>query len=834
MIHFFMHTLSLRFGFAKALRVFSLLLTYLSLYLFVYSPSEIQAAEWHSYTYTDRYRRVALLGDDLYVLKSGTLFRGKAGDWEVNEQLSRESGLSGTEIFDVAFSDHANRLAVAYSDGSIDIIRPDRGVTTISDIANSPMMGIDKTLVSLHEQEGHLYVITAYGFFIVDLQQEVILQNFNLGLTPVCAWGYNGRWFYSTSQGIFNCSMSDNPFRPDAWSCNDTHPITDVLVFTRGGVSQCWLLANNRCIRRFTPGNYNSVRCSDYNVYDFKRAGRYVLASTKDSLYVYDASLGIAPASYEKSLLGQINTCSSTVFRSPTDVCSLADDGQSLLFLTSTTGIYADSITIAPAEARNGVATLHPIHDTHLTINAQQQNADLNKVVVCSDGQVGFSYVPGLSLGYGKILNVNGMLTTQKNQQWTNYSNLANGTALCTHNRLCGITGFAADPTYADRYWYSTLEDGIVCINKGKFLRSYDYKNTGNSGLARVASPSLTRVGGITFCPNGDMWCTNEGVTELLVVRQNNGQWKRFRIYGLESSYGFSYICHTQRNGRHQVWATQNMNHQATNVLCYDYGTDISNTQDDRSTFFRQLIPFTDGVQQPAFIPFYGRGVYESPLGAIWLLNTSGLYSIDEPDSVFTHPGEVRTILADVIPSGMAIDSHDHVWISTEGDGIYLLTADGRRIITHLTTDNSVLPSNEVLSIEIDKNNNQLWIVTRGNLSSYSYDPKDYDDASEYVTTAYCWPAKVQVTQLGEDNNTPNPIETPLNDNSLTALTVFNLCENSSVSLCNENGRILLQDTAIGGLFHIDTTHLPVGTYLIVGTDTRGNTGELCSFVVEP
>lgn len=759
------------------------------------------------------------MGEYLYILKGNSLVRANASTWQIDRQLTREDGLSGSQILDICYSHDLDRLVVVYTDGIIDVMQPDGSIWTIPDFSNAPMAGTDKTILSIREQQGLLFLHTNYGFAIADLERLVMLHNISLGTRVSCAWIYSDHFFYSSESGTFFCPRyNSNPYLADSWKpTNTSYHITRALILDSAGKQQCWLMRAGGKLCRIYPGEIKMYETyTGGTISDLQRAGQYVMANTADSLVLFDTRLGVPPMKEADCKPGQRIACRQTsplIDGKAIGICALNDTCSSFGLLYADGGIYADSFANVSARSFEAIA----LHDAPLTISNHQQSSMINRVVTSPSGNVAMTYVPPLTTGYGKMLGIDGFLTTvTPDGQWDNLDKTCVTSYLTPGEgqmRFCAIDEMIADPFYPERYWFSTLEDGVVGIDHGKFLCRYDAPST-NGGL-ETCSPNCTRIGGMGFDAKGNFWCFCEGHNYgLRVLSRATDKWYKFRINGLEKEYGFTHLCVTRLNGRHQVWGCQHFKYQLTNVFCYDYGQDITSSDDDRYVVFKTIKPNHAGAVP--FVPYYNRGIYEGPTGAIWLLNTSGLYIFDDPDAVFDQPGEVRQVLSDVEPTSLTIDSQNRVWVSTNGQGIYLFSADGREQLAQFTSANSILGSNDVQSVSYQPKSSQLWIVTDGQILSYAYDADEYDTSpTQFTTQAYCHPSQVQI-------------------GSSVTVNVFGLKDYSPAYVSNSQGRILQQDTALGGIINIHTANLPVGSYTINATDAEGNHGDLVTFSVVP
>lgn len=772
---------------------------------------QAMATQWRSYPYAINYRRACCLGDRLYVLKGNTLALANLETWEIEQTLTREDGLSSTQIFDIIQSPDARRLAIIYDNGLIDVIHPDGSIWTIPDLYATPMPGYNKEILHVREQQGQLYIATGFGFMVVDLYDEVIRHTVNLDKPVRCAWQFYGNWYYCDAQGIYYCPTTGNLYNPGAWTKACSHVINDAIVVKGYGGWQCWLLAKDNSLRKIEQRAPTCQRATDAgSATTFHLLGHNIAVLSPDSLYLYDTEHGILPNYGKSPRPGTLHVARRAPSHS-TASCLCAIDSTQLAFIMPSVGIEADSLHVTDERG----LTIHPLHSQVLTVTNYQQSPDINLLSRDGAGNIGMTQVLSPMGNYVTLLKTPGFLTTYSTTQgtWQNLTSqiVTDPKAEGAPSRFVAVLDFAADPLNAERYWFSTIEDGVIGIDHGQFLTHYSKAST-SSGLENYAS-GCTRVSGITFSPKGDLWCVNDGMTNLLhVLQKSDGKWYKFNVPGVEKTFSYPHFIHTQHNGRHQLWGCQEFKYNSSAVFVYDYGTSISDSKDDRTTSFKTYVP----DQGAPFTPYYGRGIYEGPNGAIWLLNTSGLYVIDDPETVFEHPGQCRAVRTDIIPTAMATDAQQRLWVATESDGLYLLSADGLTTYDHLTAENSQLPTNEVLSVVFDAPTSTLWIATQACLLSYTYESDLYDAQSPWTSAAWCYPGSMA-------------------RNARTTVQVFGLADDAELTVENSQGRILSKDTAWGGHATIDATTLPIGIYIIKGTDAQGHKGELCTFqIVEP
>jgi len=178
--------------------------------------------------------------------------------------------------------------------------------------------------------------------------------------------------------------------------------------------------------------------------------------------------------------------------------------------------------------------------------------------------------------------------------------------------------------------------------------------------------------------------------------------------------------------------------------------------------------------------------------GWVWIGNNNGVMVIKDSNRMFDtgfapmRPKVARndgTNLADYLLNQVevfciAVDENNQKWIGTIGSGLYRVNDDGSEIIEHFTTENSDLPSNDVLTVCPDRNNNDIYIGTADGLSIYhsttSPGAEDYKDAYAY----------------------PNPV---LPDYT-GYITITGLKANSLVKITDAAGNTFFETRSDGGL----------------------------------
>lgn len=178
--------------------------------------------------------------------------------------------------------------------------------------------------------------------------------------------------------------------------------------------------------------------------------------------------------------------------------------------------------------------------------------------------------------------------------------------------------------------------------------------------------------------------------------------------------------------------------------------------------------------------------------GWVWIGNNKGVMYVKDSREMFnpgfavTRPKVARndgTNLADYLLNQVevmciAVDENNQKWIGTIGSGLYRVNEDGTEILEHLTTDNSDIPSNDILAVCPNRNSNDVYIGTTDGLSIYH---STTSPAADDYKNTYAY---------------PNPV-TP---DFTGYITITNLKANSLIKITDAAGNVIHETMSNGGM----------------------------------
>lgn len=211
---------------------------HLQLLLLLLLPLSLQAGSWQYFPFANTYRRVQCAGDEVFILKGNRLIEANGPQWSFVREHTRLNGLSDSSISDIAYSSVAHKLAIAYSNGLIDILHADGSINTLTDLKEATFAGQSKHINSITECVGMLCVSTDFGFLTVDLQDEIIRDCLSLGTSVTHTWIEDGHYYYRTPSGqTFTAPITANLYNPQNWT--KTSALPSVPSLPSGAIDQC-------------------------------------------------------------------------------------------------------------------------------------------------------------------------------------------------------------------------------------------------------------------------------------------------------------------------------------------------------------------------------------------------------------------------------------------------------------------------------------------------------------------------------------------------------------------------------------------------------------------
>ena len=165
----------------------------------------------------------------------------------------------------------------------------------------------------------------------------------------------------------------------------------------------------------------------------------------------------------------------------------------------------------------------------------------------------------------------------------------------------------------------------------------------------------------------------------------------------------------------------------------------------------------------------------------------------------------------------MAIDAANRKWYGTNGNGVYLISADNNTQEQHFLSNNSNLLSDYIESIAINEQTGEVFFGTDKGLCSYMSDATvTNDEMTKDNVWAYPNPVKPEYTGL---------------------ITITGLTYNADVKICTSNGIIVNEGRSSGGSYTWDGRdkngdRVASGIYMVQTATSDGSKGTVCKIAI--
>lgn len=387
------------------------------------------------------------------------------------------------------------------------------------------------------------------------------------------------------------------------------------------------------------------------------------------------------------------------------------------------------------------------------------------------------------------------------------------------NHRYVDVNCLDVDPTN-NSHLFAGGKTGLFEFMNGKFVREYTIDN---SILTSVFHPNDNKdymvINGLKFDAQGNLWIIQSlNKQHRVLVLTKEGKWIE-KDYNSIGFLGDGRDLHL--NKENCLWFVNN--HGNTPAL-YQYNIDT-----DHVNSFNQFIN-----QDGTTINIAGDGGIrcnaEDQDGNMWIGTSSGPLLLEKSqfdisNYVFTQVKVPRNdgtnyadyLLNNIDIAAIAIDGGNRKWFATNGNGVYLISADNMNQIQHFTTDNSPLLSNIVKSIAINQDTGEVFFGTENGLCSYVSDATQTND------------------EMTKDNVWAYP--NPVNPDYTGPITITGLSYNADVKILAVNGAIVNEGKSNGGTYVWDGCdkkgrRVASGIYMVATATKDGEKGTVCKIAI--
>lgn len=281
----------------------------------------------------------------------------------------------------------------------------------------------------------------------------------------------------------------------------------------------------------------------------------------------------------------------------------------------------------------------------------------------------------------------------------------------------------AVDPKDLSHYFVTSYGTGFYEFRHDTLVR-HDIAGGENTLVAITpTNPSYyTRLDYMEYDSEGNLWMLDACTYDQLQCLDASRVWHAVNVQAGEGSLAL----HTPGG---LIIDNQHPHHKWIGVARYGTGIGLLDDQgtwtdtDDQFVFRSDL---TDQNGQNIHLDFL-HSFEQAPDGRVFVGTESGLFIINNTND-FLQTGicfrpeltddNGDDLLGSQVIMGVAFDPDGHIWVGTGNKGIYVLNSSATNVLAHYTTDNTAMPSDNILSLGIDETG-KAWIGTSEGLVEY-------------------------------------------------------------------------------------------------------------------
>ncbi len=685
------------------------------------------------------------------------------------EYITKVDGLHDVRITSLAYDESTGQLLVAYDNTKLDIIQGDN-YYLITDIFEKSILG-DKTIYDIYiSDESQAYLSTGFGIVQLDLTTRLFgfFAKTNFAVNTFVE--HEGIWYAGTEDGLytFDKSSTANPANFLAWTLLGAEEGLEVLYNVKDihvdKTNTLHLCTEDRVYTK----QAGSMTFDQYS--DFSQIGELnYLFDYNDKLHAC-ASINQDSELFDLATISQLDqSCtdrSQGAYQDQYGTLWLADQYQDVRFLKD--GNCGRLYTEGPGSSE--MSDLLFEDDT---------------LYIASGGVAdNFTYTFERAGFY-----------TYADRDWTNHNEY--NTPIIADSAMINVYKVAKNPItdnlMVGTYWNGIL-DFDLATEQGEVYNQY----TNSSLQGAVADENRTRIAGLTYDNDDNLWISNFASSRPLSVLTSEGIWHSFATGNTTfltdiviDNLGYKWIVVGGTNG---------------GVLVYDDAGTIANPNDD--DFF--VINSSNSELETNII----HSIAIDKDGDVWVGSDMGPVIFQCGSNVFAGEcqGSTRKVLQDDIPAvllqtesirALHIDGGNRKWFGTT-NGVYVQTADANTQVHHYTSNDSPLLDNTIIDFAFDGDQGIMYIATNSGLNAVRTEATGAKFSHSGSATVF-----------------PNPVE-PHYDGPIA---IKGLAENANIKITDVNGLLVYEGEAIGGQAIWDGrdyngTKASTGVYLVFSSTT--------------
>ena len=728
------------------------------------AQNEIPIGSWRThFSYRDA-SQVAITGPGVYCAGLNSLFFVDSQDQSL-KRISKIDGLSDSGISSIGYCSNLNILVIAYSNGNIDLLEQNQ-VFNIRTIFESRVDG-SKAVNHILFNNNRAYLATDFGVVVIDLLKTEVMEAYQHiganGETISINFGavYQDTLFFATEQGIIGGSLDPATNLQDFrnWKRSNPDGFTDHPVSTIAS-NETQLLAT---IDKLGIYRY---RGSGWDKLDYDPVQSFYYAESGSPLLITEGDKILFVAENDK-----IEQEAHPTFPRPR-AASLRNN--SVWIADSLNGLTTNSMGDYTSLFPDG-----PFSDSILSVHYQGE-----AIIGLPPGYDQLRKPLGTKLGFYFF----------ENGEWSNFNDSGlPGTHFFPSTRdLVDIAYQHAN----NKYYIASFGQGIIEWDPQGEIHILDHTTPGST-LVNIPGSEDVWISSVNADVQGMVWSTNFGNPRP--IHRYDPQSQSWTAYESNFQAG-RYPLALQIAGNGDLWLRLDP--------LQGGGIMVLNPDSDQQRHLTNI----DGE---GGLP--GRKINDLQIdldGQVWMGMDNGVFYYPLPFDILSRQDvnarpvliDGRPLLADEPVNCLAVDGGNRKWIGTE-NGIWLVSASGDQVINTFNVNNSPLPSDVILSIAVNHQNGEVFVVTALGMVSFRGTATAGDNSQKETVKIF-----------------PNPVDRDFNG----LVGISGLVQNAIVKISDVRGALIKEIKAAGGTAVWDINdyqgrRVETGVYLVFSSSEDGN-----------
>lgn len=735
--------------------------------------------QWRTHLAYSKVNEVEKMGKKVYALSNHSLFSVDTQTEEI-KYYNRSNGLNAVSINKIAFNESQNKMLLTYENGQIDVIDSKENIYNIPDLYIK-QANASKQINDIYMYQSKAYLAMNFGIIALDMKKHEIEDTYyidkdKLELNVRYVFVFGDSIYAVTNTTLYSAHLNDNLMDFSYWnqcvlpSGEDVQGICaigNVLCILRDNV--LWSRQDGQWIEQKSTLSLRGICIYDDVVYAIVNNAYGVVKINTDFTQQLQFEYG------------QVN--------------DIIQDGNIHWLATESNGLVRVKDGNYSEYRPNG-----PISNT-----PYRMRFFLDRLYVLPGGRWAAQ-----NLRQGEIMYY-------EDGQWTN---ITNGQLVeMSNHALYDFMNVAQDPADKEHYFITTYGTGMLEMYGEDVVKLHLPYNSGLQSAVASNPDFYTRTDGAMFDEKGNLWVLNAEFG--ICILDLNRQWHSFDLYHKGMKIPLSTPGEMLVDNRNSQWKWIPLCRSNTGILLLQDNGTPTNSEDDQVKYRNEWFDQYNNLIKPEFI----YTLAQDQDNTIWVGTSKGVFTIPASVDFMTSNKCERIVirrndgtdLGDYLLDGeqvncIVVDGANRKWIGTANSGAFLIQITTDEVgnqqvetVEHFTAENSLLPSDNILSIAIQESTGEVFFGTSEGLVSYM---SDASQPEETFDNLYVYPNPVSPTYKGY-------------------ITIKGVMSNTIVRILDANGNLVKIMESTGGSAIWDGTNaqgnrVASGIYTIICNTSDG------------